>query len=85
MTAPTWQPPEVPVPREHANVTVRESEVLTGMCMGLSNHEIALRLFLAEETIKSHARSLYRALGVHSRTEAVLVAPRMVIKIGVGR
>jgi DNA-binding NarL/FixJ family response regulator len=37
---------------------------------GLSNAQIAARLYLSESTIKQHLRAAYKELGVHNRTEA---------------
>jgi DNA-binding NarL/FixJ family response regulator len=48
----------------------REHEVLTLVRKGLTNAEIAERLYLAESTIKSHLASLFRKVGVRSRNEA---------------
>jgi ATP/maltotriose-dependent transcriptional regulator MalT len=48
-----------------------ELAVLRLMASGLSNREIAERLFLSPNTIRSHNRALYQKLGVHSRTDAV--------------
>jgi LuxR family transcriptional regulator, maltose regulon positive regulatory protein len=49
----------------------RELEVLALIARGLTNQEIALRLYLSLHTVKSHARSIYAKLGVSSRTQAV--------------
>jgi DNA-binding NarL/FixJ family response regulator len=52
-------------------LSTRERQVLALMASGLSNAEIAERLFLSESTVKSHAASAFRRLGVRSRREAV--------------
>lgn len=49
----------------------REIEVLDLIAEGLSNREIALRLFIAPSTVKVHTRNIYSKLGVKSRTHAV--------------
>jgi LuxR family maltose regulon positive regulatory protein len=49
----------------------REIEVLQIISEGLTNPEIATRLFLSQHTIKVHTRNIYGKLGVHNRTEAV--------------
>jgi len=49
----------------------RELEVLQLIAEGLTNPEIASRLFLSLHTIKAHARNIYGKLGVHNRTQAV--------------
>lgn len=54
----------------------RESEVLELMVHGHPNRAIAARLLLGEETIKTHARSIYRKLGVSDRAQAVAAALR---------
>lgn len=54
-------------------LTIREHEVLRGMAEGLSNREIGTRLFLSEDTIKTHARRLYRKLGARDRAHAVRI------------
>jgi DNA-binding NarL/FixJ family response regulator len=52
-------------------LSTRERQVLALMAGGLSNAEIAERLYLSESTVKSHAASAFRRLGVRSRREAV--------------
>jgi LuxR family maltose regulon positive regulatory protein len=49
----------------------RELEVLALVARGLTNLEIAARLYLSLHTVKAHARSIYAKLGVSSRTQAV--------------
>jgi LuxR family maltose regulon positive regulatory protein len=49
----------------------RELEVLLLFAEGLTNQEIASRLFLSLNTVKAHSSNIYGKLGVHSRTQAV--------------
>jgi LuxR family maltose regulon positive regulatory protein len=49
----------------------REIEVLQLITEGLTNQEIASKLYLSLNTIKSHSRNIYAKLGVHTRTQAV--------------
>lgn len=59
-------------PGDHEGLTPREAEVLALICQGLSNQQICERAYLGINTVKSYVRSLYRKLGVESRTQAVL-------------
>lgn len=52
----------------------REREVLVLLAQGLSNREIGERLSITEKTVKSHVGGVLSKLGVHSRTQAALVA-----------
>ena len=49
----------------------RELEVLQLIAEGLTNREIASRLFLSLNTVKAHTRNIYGKLAVHSRRQAV--------------
>jgi LuxR family maltose regulon positive regulatory protein len=49
----------------------RETEILKLIAEGLTNPEIANRLFLSLHTVKTHTRNIYSKLDVHNRTEAV--------------
>lgn len=60
--------PEAPTPRE--------LEVLRLVAEGLSNKQVAARLFVTERTVKFHVSSLLHKLGAGNRTEAVRVAVR---------
>jgi len=63
-------------PGARSGLTQRESEVLGLMVRGLSNRAIALRLSIGEDTVKTHARAVYRKLEVSDRAQAVAVALR---------
>jgi len=52
------------------DLSARQREILEMVVEGLSNAEIAGRLYLSESTIKQHLRAVYKELGVHNRTEA---------------
>ncbi|HEX6316709.1 MAG TPA: response regulator transcription factor [Gemmatimonadaceae bacterium] len=73
---------EVPVPvagpfvrneaqREKLGLTPREMEILEAMAAGFSNREIAERLFVSENTVKTHAARLFDKLSAKRRTQAV--------------
>lgn len=57
-------------------LTEREVQVLTGMSGGRSNCEIGRSLYLSEDTVKTHARRLFRKLGAADRAQAVAVGFR---------
>jgi len=64
--------PSVPTPR----LTDRELEVLRLVAQGMSNREIAVALFISENTVKNHVRNILEKLHLHSRMEAVVYAVR---------
>jgi DNA-binding NarL/FixJ family response regulator len=55
----------------HPLLTTREGDVLVLLRQGRSNAQIALTLHVGVETVRSHARSIYRKLGVASRRELI--------------
>ena len=71
-------PPEIAVEmaEHHADdtLTEREIEVLREVAAGSANKVVALRLAVAEETVKAHMRSILSKLGANDRTHAVTIA-----------
>jgi DNA-binding NarL/FixJ family response regulator len=61
-------------PPELASLTERETEVLALLATGLSNVELAERLFLTEATVKTHVSSILRKLDLRDRLQAVVFA-----------
>ena len=57
-------------------LTRRELEVLAGMSNGRSNSQIGADLYLSEDTVKTHARRLFRKLGAADRAQAVAIGLR---------
>ena len=64
------EPPAAP----HPHLTPRQAEILRLLEHGRSTRQIAAELHLTTETVRNHVRNLLRALGVHSRIEAVAAA-----------
>ena len=62
-------------------LTERQTEVLCLMACGKSNRDIAEQLGLSEGTVKIHMTAAYRALGVSSRTQAMMVVAQRGIKL----
>ena len=61
-------------PAYPAGLTAREVEVLRLVALGLSDAQVAERLFVSRPTVKAHLRSIYAKLDVPSRTAAARVA-----------
>lgn len=63
-------PREILPGEQVSGLTNREKQTLSMVIMGLTNLEIAQKLFISENTVKSHLNTAYKKLGVHSRAEA---------------
>jgi DNA-binding NarL/FixJ family response regulator len=75
-TEPVPVSPDLSWPGQSSGLTQRESEVLAQVANGLSNREIAQRLFLSPETVKSYVASILSKLEVRNRVEASLFVYR---------
>ena len=60
-----------------ALLTLRQVEVLSRLCQGKTNKQVATDLGLSEKTVKAHVTAIFKVLGVVNRTQAVLVARRI--------
>jgi DNA-binding NarL/FixJ family response regulator len=57
-----------------STLSAREREVYDLVCTGLSNREIAARLFISEGTVKVHVHNMFDKVGVRSRTALAINA-----------
>lgn len=62
------------IKQDETNLTEREQEVLIGLVEGLSNKEIADKLFISDKTVKIHVSKIFKKLEVKSRSQAVIYA-----------
>jgi DNA-binding CsgD family transcriptional regulator len=62
---------------EDLNITKREMEVLTLIAQGMSNREIAEKLYVSENTVKTHSSRVFDKLGAKRRTQAVQFAKEL--------
>jgi ATP/maltotriose-dependent transcriptional regulator MalT len=58
-------------------ITPRELEILGLIAQGLSNREIAARVFVSENTVKTHSSRIFDKLGARRRTQAVQIGKEM--------
>jgi two-component system response regulator DesR len=65
-------------------LTSREKQILGQVVLGMTNAEIAAKLFLAESTVKSHLSSAFSKLGVASRNEAAALILNPATGVGLG-
>ena len=81
-----WHPPIPDEPEEEtieariASLTPSQLKILIGLQQGRLNKQIAYDLGVTEATIKAHLTSVFRKLGVHNRTQAVIAAQALVLE-----
>lgn len=86
----TWAPPdtgragalepeEAALARRLAELTPQQFRVLGMVCAGLLNKQIAYELQVSEATVKAHMTAILRKLGVHTRTQAVMLAGKLAL------
>ena len=66
----------IPLKNNPYHLTRRETEILENIVEGLTNRQIAAKLFISPETVRNHIRNIYRKLQVHSKSQAVVKALR---------
>jgi DNA-binding NarL/FixJ family response regulator len=64
-------------PKELQALTDQERRILEYIAEGLTNHEIAQRMFLADKTVKNYVSSVLAKLGLERRTQAAVLATRL--------
>jgi DNA-binding NarL/FixJ family response regulator len=64
-------------PKELKALTEQERRILGYIAEGLTNHEIAQRMFLADKTVKNYVSSVLAKLGLERRTQAAVLATRL--------
>jgi DNA-binding NarL/FixJ family response regulator len=68
------EPEPIATPAQLAGLTAGETQVLRLVASGMTNARVAEELFVSRRTVDAHLRSVYRKLGVASRTEAARYA-----------
>ena len=69
-------------PDELKSLTEQERRILEYIAQGLTNHEIAQKMFLADKTVKNYVSSVLAKLGLERRTQAAVLATRLLGKGG---
>ncbi|HEY9483440.1 MAG TPA: LuxR C-terminal-related transcriptional regulator, partial [Micromonosporaceae bacterium] len=59
------------------SLTDQERRILEHIAQGLTNHEIAQKMFLADKTVKNYVSSVLAKLGLERRTQAAVLATRL--------
>jgi DNA-binding NarL/FixJ family response regulator len=72
-----WMEQTSDAPAELAGLTDQQLRILALLAEGLTNREIGTRLYLAEKTVKNHVTRILAKLGVQRRTQAALLASRL--------
>jgi DNA-binding NarL/FixJ family response regulator len=73
----SWMEQTNEAPPELAGLTEQQLKILALLAEGLTNREIGTRLYLAEKTVKNHVTRILAKLGVQRRTQAALLASRV--------
>ena len=73
----SWMEHGSEAPHELAGLTDQQLRILSLLAEGLTNKEIGSRLYLAEKTVKNHVTRILAKLGVQRRTQAALLASRL--------
>ncbi|HEX7717312.1 MAG TPA: response regulator transcription factor [Marmoricola sp.] len=76
----TWMEQSKEAPEELAGLTEQQLRILALIAEGLTNKEIGNRLYLAEKTVKNHVTRILAKLGVQRRTQAALLASRLLAR-----
>lgn len=64
-------------PNELKSLTEQERRILEHVAQGLTNHEIAQKMFLADKTVKNYVSSMLAKLGLERRTQAAVLATKL--------
>jgi two-component system response regulator DevR len=75
-----WMEQTNEAPEELAGLTEQQLRILALIAEGLTNKEIGNRLYLAEKTVKNHVTRILAKLGVQRRTQAALLASRLLTR-----
>lgn len=82
-----WHPPPRPANPPTVRLTERQADVLALLCLGYSNAAIGRRLHIAENSVKTHCKRIYTALGADGRAHAAVLAcvGHVLIEVDEGR